>query len=79
MPSALAILVAPRRWDFIRAGWPSSTLRTNCGDETWLLCEIVEKPTDNKPGLFRHHGRPQGDADQPQLAPAIEGMKARCR
>jgi hypothetical protein len=27
---------------------------TNCGDEAWLLCGAVEKPTDNNLAVFRH-------------------------
>jgi hypothetical protein len=28
----------------------------NCGDEAWLLCGVVEKPTDDPLAMFRHNG-----------------------
>src|SRR5260370_26939847 len=47
MPSALATAVL-------------QTFRTNCGDEAWLLCGAVEKPTDNNAVVSRHHGFARG-------------------
>jgi hypothetical protein len=47
----------------------------NCGDEAWLLCGLVEKPTDDTLAMLRHNGRPQRMAisrlSQPALTPGL--------
>jgi len=30
-------------------------VKENYGDEAWLLCGVVEKPTDDDLVVFRHH------------------------
>ena len=55
------------------APW-SQTLRTNCGDEAWLLCGAVEKPTDNNVVVSRHHGLTRGRGDQHEIEVPISTM-----
>jgi hypothetical protein len=52
---------APWRWPL------AQTFRTNCGDEAWLLCGAVGKPTDNNVGVYRHHGLTRGRGDQHEI------------
>src|SRR5882762_7103705 len=61
MPSALATAVL-------------QTFRTNCGDEVWLLCGAVEKPTDNNVVVSRHHGLTRGRGDQHEIEVPMSTM-----
>jgi hypothetical protein len=45
----------------------AQTFRTNYGDEAWLLCGAVEKPTDNNVVVYRHHGLTRGRGDQHEI------------
>ncbi len=48
--------------------------RTNCGDEVWLLCGAVEKPTDNNVVVSRHHGLTRGRGDQHEIEVPMSTM-----
>src|SRR5712675_1436200 len=50
------------------------TFRTNCGDEAWLLCGAVEKPTDNNVVVSRHHGLTRGRGDQHEIEVPMSTM-----
>src|SRR5882757_8722307 len=50
------------------------TFRTNCGDEAWLLCGAVEKPTDNSVVVSRHHGLTRGRGDQHEIEVPMSTM-----
>src|SRR5712671_3156973 len=59
---------APWRWRM------PQTLRTNCGDDAWLLCGAVEKPTDNSVVVSRHHGLTRGRGDQHEIEVPMSTM-----